>query len=401
MKKGEGWVKKNYAIFENAADDPDYSSNSMIAFMLPDTIKEKIKAQFPFMSDEVYDNLHMTLAFLGETSDMDAIQVLKSMFETAEYQPKVAGQVQGLARFISGGEQDAFVLTFDSPGLPLLYKTLSSNLDWKGVKTPSDHGFIPHITIAYIGKDDEIPADTFEPFDMEITDITLVNGDKVFLKVPFYKSGGGYVNSQAPSQPTNWLVNLFPNFNKEKNQMDEIKKLIQTILNNTGWNVSFDDKGKTASVTPAAPALSPTLTGLESVVNEAGGVDKFAALLKSLTDVPASIQALANGIKTIQEGVQAATTMAQNAAAEAEAKKKEVVARLIVNKACPFDEAVLNGMTLGVLEKLDTSYRPTNYAALGGFVNSATNGGEAGDEDILATPSLLLNYAAQEQGKVN
>lgn len=383
-KKGDEWVKKNYAIYENADNGMDSASKSMIAFMLPDDLREKIKTAFPFISDEVYNNLHLTLAFLGETEDMDVIKTLKSMFEAADYQPVVKGQVQGLARFISGGEQDAFVLTFDSPAMPELHRRLSQAMDWKGVTIPHDHGFIPHITLAYIGKDDELPVSTFEPFDMEITGMSLVNGNETFLAVPFYQEGKVYPNTQAPSR--NWLVNLFTRKNnKEKNTMDETKKLVQAILNAVGWTVQFDDAGKIASATsPTSAPLSPTLTGLESVVNSVGGAEKFAELIANLQNIPALLETV-NGLKT---GTESAVRMAQNIQNAAEAEKKAVVARLVANTSCPLDEAQLNMLDVDALKKVETSYMPTNYAALGAFVPNASGSGNT-DDDVLPMPSYM------------
>lgn len=515
-KDGGEWVKQNYAIL-NADDMPDYSSNSMIAFMLPDQTRTAIREQFPFITDDVFNSLHLTLAFLGDTSDVSMVNALKGIFDVAEYQPIVKGQLQGLARFISGGEQDAIVLTFDAKDMPDLYQRLSGALNWQNVPRPTEHGFIPHVTIAYIGKDDPMPADTFQPIDMTITDIALVNGNETFLRVELgnraehplaqnhygpgpHKSGssqdvhrrggttsshkeiakklkeirtaGGVLgkranqlgtltrseleteaalysgkkkssfaewtddelisltlmieygepekfgykkpdwmvknntnanwdelykaaqnanalfslsfNSQATDQPKHWFDKLISNFTKEK-QMSNFKDLVKSILNTAGYGVTFDDEGKTATATPNAAPLSETLTGLESVVNEHGGAEEFGKLLSALKGVPDQIRELSESLSGITASVKAAETVAQNAAQQAEARKKDIVARLIANAQCPFDEATLNGLALDVLEKLELSYKPTNYAALGAFVPQHNR--EAGDE-VLPLPSF-------------
>ena len=168
--------------------------------------------------------------------------------------------------------------------------------------------------------------------------------------------------------------------------MDKFKELVQKVLNEAGWTVNFDDSQKTASATPNAAPLSETLTGLESIVNEAGGAAKFKDMLCNLSKLPAAIQALSDEVSKIKGSVEAANQMAQNAAAKTESEKKAVVARLVANTQCPFDEATMNGMALDVLEKLEASYRPTNYAALGAgrFVDVAN----AASEDVLGVPSM-------------
>lgn len=387
--KDEKWVQKNYAIIDNASA-PDYSGSSMIAFMLPETAKAEIKRQFPFVEDDIFNTMHMTLAFLGDTKDMKVIPVLKSMLEMSDYRKPVTGKVQGLARFISGGEQDAFVLTFDSPEMPTLYGDLKNQLNWKDVKTPSEHGFIPHVTLAYIGKDEDLPAGTFEPFDLTINGISLVNGNDVFINVPFYGSGNvveqPYMHKkQAPSQDSHWLVNLLSN-PKQEHTMDMNKQLVTKILNEAGYAVKFSEDGKNVTATPSAAPLSATLTGLESIVDEAGGLDKFKELLANLSKVPASIQAIIETLAKVEGNVQAATVMAQNAAAKAEADKKDVVARLIANATQnPFSEEELNAMSLTALQKLEASYRPTSYAAMG--AGQFTDVANAAAEDILGVPS--------------
>ena len=167
--------------------------------------------------------------------------------------------------------------------------------------------------------------------------------------------------------------------------MDMNKELVTKILNEAGYTVTFD--GKNVTATPSAAPLSETLTGLESIVNEMGGTAKFKEMLLNVGKFPTCIQNLTEALNEVKGNVQAATVMAQNAAVKAEAEKKDFVARLIANAQCPFDEVTLNGMALDVLQKLEASYRPTNYAALGAgqFVDVAN----ASADDILGVPSLF------------
>jgi len=391
--KGTQNMNDNVPVYTNAESGMDFESSSMIAFMLPDDVKDQVKAAFPFISDDIYNNLHITLAFLGDTGNVDIVRTLWSMFEAAEGQPTINGQVQGMARFISDDDQDAFVLTFDSPLIAKMRERLANTLDWRGVKMPSEHGFIPHITLAYIGKDEELPANTFEPFDLAIDSLALVNGNDVMLTVPLTGGfSGGYVNhqnAQAPSLMTrleSWLDKTFSTHsNKEKNSMEKIKELLKQIANSAGWNVSFDDATKSANVTlnTAAP-LSDELTGLESVIKEMGGAEKFKAMMNALAGLPASVQTLADTVNGLGEGVKQASVMAQNAAQEAETKKAGVIARLIANASCPLDEATLKGLSIDNLERLEASFRPTNYAALGGSFQNSTN--DLDSDDVLSVP---------------
>jgi hypothetical protein len=193
-------------------------------------------------------------------------------------------------------------------------------------------------------------------------------------------------NSQAPSQDYHWLVRLFSKSKQEKHTMDMNQELVTKILNEAGYTVTFGE-GKNVTATPSAAHLSETLTGLESIVNEMGGTAKFKEMLLNVGKFPTCIQNLTDTLNEVKGNVQAATVMAQNAAAKAEAEKKDFVARLIANAQCPFNEEELNAMALNALQKLEASYRPTNYAALGAgqFVDVAN----AAADDILGVPSLF------------
>jgi hypothetical protein len=195
-----------------------------------------------------------------------------------------------------------------------------------------------------------------------------------------------FKNAQAPSQDYHWLVRLFSKSKQEKHTMDMNQELVTKILNEAGYTVNFVD-GKNVTATPSAAHLSETLTGLESIVNEMGGTAKFKEMLLNVGKFPTCIQNLTDTLNEVKGNVQAATVMAQNAAAKAEAEKKDFVARLIANAQCPFNEEELNAMALNALQKLEASYRPTNYAALGAgqFVDVAN----AAADDILGVPSLF------------
>ena len=108
--------------------------------------------------------------------------------------------------------------------------------------------------------------------------------------------------------------------------------------------------------------------------------------MKNVASLPATVQTLSETVNGISDSVKAAQAMAHNAAQAAETEKKDVVARLIANGSCPLDEAVLNGMALDILKKLELSYQPTNYAALGGFAPVVN---VSGDEAPLGIPSYF------------
>lgn len=68
-------------------------------------------------------------------------------------------------------------MTFDSKQAPQLYNMLCGLLDNYHVPYHKDYGFIPHMTLAYIGKDEGLPVETIEPIEINFSEVYYVDGD--------------------------------------------------------------------------------------------------------------------------------------------------------------------------------------------------------------------------------
>jgi hypothetical protein len=143
------------------------------------------------------------------------------------FQSPIKGKLQGLARFVSGGETDPLVMTFDSPQAPKLYNILCGCLDNYNVPYHKDYGFIPHMTLAYIPRDGELPIDTIEPIEINFSEVYYVDGD-VWYPVDLV----GYENKGMTGGST---LNL---------SADEIKDLALWYDRSRQWFI----KGKGAAV---------------------------------------------------------------------------------------------------------------------------------------------------------
>jgi hypothetical protein len=98
--------------------------------------------------------------------------------EFAQFQSPIKGTLQGLARFVNGTERDPLVVTFDSPQMPRLYTGLAGCLDGYHIPYHKEHGFIPHMTLAYIPAEAEMPIDSIEPIEINFSEIYLVDGNE-------------------------------------------------------------------------------------------------------------------------------------------------------------------------------------------------------------------------------
>jgi len=118
----------------------------MVAFFLPPDLAGRIAAP----GGEPASDLHVTLAYLGEnaTTRLDKARLLSVLGGFAAYQFEIEGQFNGVAQFVNG-EERAFVTLLDAPALSKFRQRLVECLEQNRMGVAYDHGFIPHVTLAY------------------------------------------------------------------------------------------------------------------------------------------------------------------------------------------------------------------------------------------------------------
>lgn len=98
------------------------------------------------------EELHLTLAMCGEVAVMgeEAAQAaLDAIKVYAKGAKPMEGSISGTGRF-AGGETDVIYASYDAPDLPEFRQSLVEALAHVGVAVSKDHGFSPHITLAYV-----------------------------------------------------------------------------------------------------------------------------------------------------------------------------------------------------------------------------------------------------------
>lgn len=151
----------------------------MVAFYLD----PEVAVQLTQPGGETPDALHMTLAFLGDSTEMESgteSQLYQLMSEFAAGQNVLEGTVSGIGLFNNSeeGDTNALYASFDSPGLPSFREQLFKLLEANGIVPVQTHGFTPHITLAYIPKGDPIPDIELPSLPMIFTCVTVKWGDK-------------------------------------------------------------------------------------------------------------------------------------------------------------------------------------------------------------------------------
>jgi len=389
MGEGGKWM------MQNEASPEDHTNSAMISLMIPDQLKADLQKAYPFMDDVTRDNLHITICYLGDVRTLDKEAAVKALLYAASNVPPIKAKLQGLARFVNGDEKDPIVLTFDSPQLMTLYRKIKMSLNDQKIPYHDEHGFIPHMTIGYVGKDEKMPIDTIEPLEINFSEMTLTAGATMIpATLSGYTGGDSYINSkQSANQLRGWLANA-THFTKEflmKNAQ------LAAFLKSIGFkNVKIEDNGTDGlSVELEGQGSETALDGLvqlNSVVQSVGGATEFTKTfeaLKGLPEILANMQTQMNEKLAIVQNV---ASFAESVAEKEKATKTALIAGLVANKANPFDEAVLNTMSVTVLEKLNASYQPVDYSGLGAGVFSNV------ESKPLAVPQGYLSLFQNAEG---
>lgn len=128
---------------------------------------------------ETPDALHVTLAYIGDLDELPA-----GAFETASEAVQaiaattapIEGTVPGYGMF-RGGENDVFWAAVDVPGLAELRQRVCDRLTAMALPSRSEHGWTPHITLAYLEPGTFAYLDDWEQLALRLDSITLTVSD--------------------------------------------------------------------------------------------------------------------------------------------------------------------------------------------------------------------------------
>ena len=128
------------------------------------------------------EDLHITLAYFGDINNhpqQTKLTMLYNLKWFAECFRPVSGKVSGYALFDSPeGEPKPFVALFDSPGLESFRNTLKMNMQSEGIYPAANHGFTPHITLAYLADGTKLPDAQIPALDLDFESISLCWGEE-------------------------------------------------------------------------------------------------------------------------------------------------------------------------------------------------------------------------------
>jgi 2'-5' RNA ligase len=172
----DSWRSEPFVMV--VGQDGANGNSAMVAFKIPEVLKVDLVTDYPWMPQDIVDEMHITLCYLGDirTLPREKIEQAVGAFAMAAQPLKV--EMQGIGRFVSGMDSDPVVATFDSPGDELgeLRQTLVEILDASGIPYHDNHGFIPHMTMSYIAPNEELPTQTVKKLEMNFDSVHLVVG---------------------------------------------------------------------------------------------------------------------------------------------------------------------------------------------------------------------------------
>jgi 2'-5' RNA ligase len=135
---------------------------------------------------EAAEDLHITLCYLGPLEALGIGATLVAGALCASYASSRApllGQIGGVGRFATQPEtagRDILWASVDIPALSTFREGLVMLLGGAGIPYDRGHGFVPHVTLAYLEREEPSPLVRLDPRPVRFDDLTLAVGAERF-----------------------------------------------------------------------------------------------------------------------------------------------------------------------------------------------------------------------------
>jgi 2'-5' RNA ligase len=147
----------------------------MIALYPSPDVAEAIA--LPIEGAEPAAELHITLGYYGRQSDLtpEQLSAITQLAIDLSRRPHLTGKIAGTGVF-SGEEARVLWAAVDVPDLDLLRADLVRRGHELGVPPKAEHGYTPHMTLAYVAPDSLAPASQLANFPLHFPTLSLVAG---------------------------------------------------------------------------------------------------------------------------------------------------------------------------------------------------------------------------------
>jgi 2'-5' RNA ligase len=154
-------------------------TSAIIALWLPKKDAQSLCLNKKDFSDsttiESSDDLHITLVYLGKADELkDKKKLIELALENiAKKYSKIKGKVQGAGYFSGDGVTKPFYASYDCPDLPAFRQEIVDVMESLGVVLDNTHGFTPHITLAYLDANADLPNVKVPDIKINFNEIVL------------------------------------------------------------------------------------------------------------------------------------------------------------------------------------------------------------------------------------
>lgn len=156
----------------------------MVALFLPPHVADMLYQATAAIgiTPEPAEEYHITLAYLGKMPDLEKLKgIIRDTVQAfAQESGTILGTISGIGRFNTdeGDGTSAFYASFDSPALASFRAMLLEDFKAIGIEISANHGFTPHITLAYLPLTRATPDLKIPPIDVAFHDLVLAWGDE-------------------------------------------------------------------------------------------------------------------------------------------------------------------------------------------------------------------------------
>lgn len=153
------------------------NSGCMVAWVASPDVAQKLALDH--LNAEPACSMHLTFSYLGkavELGESNRSIALSTVRSFARSFGAFSARVSGTGMFDTK-DGPCLVALIDAPELPGLYHDLCAALEAVGLPVSHDHGFQPHITLAYLPSYDSAPRAPVG-FEFEIDNLSLVVSDE-------------------------------------------------------------------------------------------------------------------------------------------------------------------------------------------------------------------------------
>lgn len=130
------------------------------------------------------DQLHVTLCFCGDANVLSDIEIAAAILAAqsiSRVNDPLVGSLGGVGRFSAGASldgKDPVYASVDIPGLDRLRANLVAAAEAFGATVSKDHGFTPHMTLAYVEPGAESPLDAWRAMPVRFEALSVCVGDR-------------------------------------------------------------------------------------------------------------------------------------------------------------------------------------------------------------------------------